>query len=399
MQLNNATYQYDANGNMTVDGRRGLELSWNHLNLPATISNDEDEDATVNYTYMADGTKVLAQAPGTSEGYAYLGTMVYKLNNGSWTLETTPFTGGRFVRNATGNFVEQRHITDHLGSTRAIVEGDDYTEVEQNDYYPFGKRIADNTLPTTTTNRWRLSGKEIQTLGGINLIDFGARLYDDAIVRWPTQDALAEKYSGFSPYCYCGNNPISFFDDNGKEIWIATKVSGSRIKEKVRYINGTLRNVDGTLYTGNNQFAEKVSKALSRIESINNSEVKNVMNEVINNDQKNIIVENNSSLNQTVSQDPSSAHKGNATGTQVTLDINESQHFDNVESTPETTIGHELQHVYDYNVGNFKGEINGERRTGKSPSEIRAVQFENIIRKDLKLPTRKTYGGIRIPQK
>ncbi len=220
MQLNNATYQYDANGNMTRDGRRGLDLSWNHLNLPATISTDEDEDATVNYTYLADGTKVLAQAPRTSEGYAYLGTMVYKLNNGTWSLETTPFTGGRFVRNAVGNFVEQRHITDHLGSTRTIVEGDDYTEVEQNDYYPFGKRIADNTLPTTATNRWRFSGKEIQTLGEINLIDFGARLYDEDAVKWKSQDPMSESYFGLTPYGYCAGNPISIIDNNGS--WIET---------------------------------------------------------------------------------------------------------------------------------------------------------------------------------
>ena len=218
MQLNNATYQYDANGNMTHDGCRGLDLSWNHLNLPSTISNVEDEDATVNYTYLSDGTKVLAQAPGTSEGYAYLGTMVYKLNNGIWTLETTPFTGGRFVRNATGTFVEQRHITDHLGSTRTIVEGDDYTEVEQNDYYPFGKRIADNALPTVSTNRWRFSGKEIQTLGEINLIDFGARLYDDFSGRWITQDALSHRFTKWSPYNYCGDNPISMIDLDGYEV-------------------------------------------------------------------------------------------------------------------------------------------------------------------------------------
>ena len=223
MQLNSWEYAYDANGNMTSDGRRHLQLSWNHLNLPATISNNEDDDATVNYTYLADGTKVLAQAPGTSEGYAYLGTMVYKLNNGTWTLETTPFTGGRFIKNATGAFVEQRHITDHLGSTRTIVEGDNYTEVEQNDYYPFGKRIADNTLPTTPTNRWRFSGKEIQTLGGIDLIDFGARMYDDAIVRWPTQDAMADTYLWLSPYGYCAENPISNIDNNGD--WIGNVIS------------------------------------------------------------------------------------------------------------------------------------------------------------------------------
>ena len=246
MQLNNATYQYDANGNMTHDGRRGLDLSWNHLNLPATISNDEDEDATVNYTYLSDGTKVLAQAPGTSEGYAYLGTMVYKLNNGGWTLETTPFTGGRFVRNTSGNFVEQRHITDHLGSTRAIVEGDDYTEVEQNDYYPFGKRIADNTLPTTTTNRWRFSGKEIQTLGGVNLIDFGARLYDDDAVKWKSLDPMAENYLGLSPYAYCSGNPVNAIDPAGMEVYMLFyttddkmfKASAETRKRKIEGMSG-----------------------------------------------------------------------------------------------------------------------------------------------------------------
>ena len=221
MQLNGATYQYDSNGNMTHDGRRGLDLSWNHLNLPATISNDEDEDATVNYSYLLDGTKVLAQAPGTGEGYAYLGTMVYKLNNGSWTLETTPFTGGRFVRNTSGNFIEQRHITDHLGSTRAIVEGDNYTEVEQNDYYPFGMRIADSALPTVASNRWRFSGKEIQTLGGIGLVDFGARLYDDFRGQWPTQDPLTEKLFSLSSYSYCAGNPINYYDYEGAIIIIS----------------------------------------------------------------------------------------------------------------------------------------------------------------------------------
>ena len=216
-QLNSFIYDYDNNGNMVSDGRRNMTFTWNHLNLPASIENNDGEGTTVSYTYLADGTKVLAQASGTNEGYAYLGTMVYKLVSGSWILETTPFTGGRFVRNAMGSFVEQRHITDHLGSTRAIVEGDNYTEVEKNDYYPFGKRIADNTLPTTPTNRWRFSGKEIQTLGGINLIDFGARLYDDFSGRWKTQDVLSEKYYGLSQYGYCAENPISLVDPEGKE--------------------------------------------------------------------------------------------------------------------------------------------------------------------------------------
>ena len=53
-------YFYD---NTAIDGRRGLDLSWNHLNLPSSICSDEDEDALVNYTYLADGTKVITQQP------------------------------------------------------------------------------------------------------------------------------------------------------------------------------------------------------------------------------------------------------------------------------------------------------------------------------------------------
>ena len=216
-QLNSYEYSYDANGNMTSDGRRNLSFTWNYLNLPATIVNNSGVGVTVNYTYLADGTKVLAQAPGTTEGYAYLGTMVYKLNNGSWSLETTPFTGGRFIKNATGNFTEQRHITDHLGSTRAIVEGANYTEVEQNDYFPYGKRITDIALPITASNRWRFSGKEIQTLGGVNLIDFGARLYDEFTGRWKTQDVLSEWLSSVSPYSFCRCNSINRIDPTGMD--------------------------------------------------------------------------------------------------------------------------------------------------------------------------------------
>jgi hypothetical protein len=43
-------------------------------------------------------------------------------------------------------------ITDHLGSTRAIVNAAG-SILEQNDYYPFGMR-HDNTDYMISTNRW-----------------------------------------------------------------------------------------------------------------------------------------------------------------------------------------------------------------------------------------------------
>ena len=224
-QLNNSgtitgsySYTYDNNGNTLTDSRRGLSFTWNHLNLPASITSTPtgSSSTVVDYTYLADGTKAITSSG--NEGYAYLGTMTYKLSGGTWSLESVPFTCGRFIANASGGFDEYRYITDHLGSTRLIVKGYDYQPDERNDYYPFGMRIADNTLSTSAVNRWRFAGEEIQTLGNIELVDFGARLYDCFRGQWPTQDPLAEKYFDLSLYGYCAGNPICIIDPLGSRI-------------------------------------------------------------------------------------------------------------------------------------------------------------------------------------
>lgn len=226
-QLNNSgnvtgsyIYTYDNNGNTVADSRRGLSFTWNHLNLPASISSNPSgtNSIVIDYTYLADGTKAITTT--ANEGYAYLGTMTYKRSNNTWTLESVPFTGGRFIANASGGFDEYRYITDHLGSTRVIVTGNDYHEVEHNDYYPFGMRIADSALPTVASNRWRFSGKEIQTLGNIGLVDFGARLYDSFRGQWPNEDTYSERYLRISPYSFCANDPINHYDPDGNQIGI-----------------------------------------------------------------------------------------------------------------------------------------------------------------------------------
>ena len=91
-------------------------------------------------------------------------------------------------------------------------------------------------------NRWRFSGKEIQTLGGIGLVDFGARLYDDYSVRWKTQDALSEKAFLYTPYAICNNNTINNTDFNGKETRVVQEEDGT-----YRVIGGIL-NQDRNIY-------------------------------------------------------------------------------------------------------------------------------------------------------
>ena len=89
--------------------------------------------------------------------------------------------------------------------------------IEQNAYYPFGGRHTfGQSYAQATNNRYKFNGKEAQTIGSLNVLDYGARMYDPKIARWLVQDPLAEKYYAFSAYNYCVNNPVMFVDPDGK---------------------------------------------------------------------------------------------------------------------------------------------------------------------------------------
>ncbi|WP_418423898.1 RHS repeat domain-containing protein, partial [Alistipes sp.] len=118
----------------------------------------------------------------------------------------------------TNNRVEPHYfLTDHLGSTRTIVNGDGEV-IEQNDYYPFGMRWSDSDSQLSD-NRYRYNGKEEQSFVGNPYIDYGARMYDPKFrLGWNASDPLAEKYYPISPYAFCAGNPINNIDWNGQEV-------------------------------------------------------------------------------------------------------------------------------------------------------------------------------------
>lgn len=76
-------------------------------------------------------------------------------------------------------------------------------------------------------NRLKYNGKEEQRQefsdgSGLELLDYGARMYDPQLGRWHTVDPMSEKFYPSSPYAYTVNNPVLLIDPDGKD-WIITR--------------------------------------------------------------------------------------------------------------------------------------------------------------------------------
>ena len=109
--------------------------------------------------------------------------------------------------------------TDHLGNTRALLAARNNTlvnEGQNTDYYPLGYA---HSMTNLHLNKYLYSGKEYQdaALGGtaLGLYDFGARFYNPSYGRWFNLDP---KRQFANQYAYCGNNPLSFVDPDGRDI-------------------------------------------------------------------------------------------------------------------------------------------------------------------------------------
>ena len=159
---------------------------------------------------------------------------------------------------------------DHLGSVRAVsdAQGNVFADYA---YRPYGEefvvgdlagecvynegvheggmvigkpRPIDGGLTETYSAKalpewqpYRFSGKESLTRVGLDLYDFGARMYSPSNMRWLTMDPLCEKYYGVSPYVYCGGNPVRFSDPDGCDR--RDKVAGFAIGTITNVIPGT----------------------------------------------------------------------------------------------------------------------------------------------------------------
>ena len=118
------------------------------------------------------------------------------------------------------NFTFCYYDKDHLGNIRQVKEADGTKEgwlLQTMDYYPFGAQFCDGTTDSNVQSR-KYNGKELDEIGGLDWLHYGARMMEPEWGRFTTPDPMAEKYYDTSLYAYCANNPLNNNDPDGNQI-------------------------------------------------------------------------------------------------------------------------------------------------------------------------------------
>jgi RHS repeat-associated protein len=181
-----------------------------------------------------------------------------KVTNGA-VITTTDYAGNYIYQNDALQFISQPEgyleldgqggydytyqYKDHLGNIRLSYwdsEGDgnvNQSDIkEENNYYPFGLKHSGYNMLVFSANlalKYKYNGKELNDELGLDLYDYGARFYEPSLGRFSTIDPKAEEYFSWSPYNYCGNNPIRRVDVNGEGWRDVANMAKSYVARKI----------------------------------------------------------------------------------------------------------------------------------------------------------------------
>ncbi|KAB2881558.1 RHS repeat-associated core domain-containing protein [bacterium] len=218
-------YNYYANTNK-VQNTDGSGNDYVYDNIGNITSSSPKTISTLTYDPFINRTRNISMGSGAGMSFEYDGTerrvyavetpansKVLYLHDGMNSIQerSSSGTATEYVYGPTGIIALKTSTTwkfmikDHLGSTRAVVDGSTVTGY---DYSAFG-----TILGSVSSSGYYYTGQEYDKTSGLN--NFKARMYDSDLGRFYAGDPAGEfPYN----YGYAGNNPLSYRDPSGKFI-------------------------------------------------------------------------------------------------------------------------------------------------------------------------------------
>ena len=214
------SFTYDANGNLTGDGRRVFAYDDEDQLISVIVTNAAGSSTKSEFAYDGKFRRRIRKEfvwsgswVQTAEvRYIYDGNQVIQeRDGGNLPTLTLTRTGLRLLaRTDAASGTHAFFHADGNGNVVVLVNGQQ-TIVARYTYDPFGNTLS-LSGPLATINLYRFSGKEWHSASG--LFYFGRRFYDPNLQRWVNRDPIAEA-GGLNLYAHCGNAPTSLIDELG----------------------------------------------------------------------------------------------------------------------------------------------------------------------------------------
>ncbi|WP_228447337.1 RHS repeat-associated core domain-containing protein [Streptomyces paludis] len=225
------SFGYDAVGNTTTRKTAGRDqtLVWDAENQLAKV--EEPGRVTVEYTYDADGRRMLRKD--------LTGTTLYLPGGNELLLQPDGKKAGTRYYDFDGETVAARTngaiqylFEDHHGTATTAIDATTQ-EVRHRTLGPFGEERGS---PSATPALW--PGADRSFVGGTSdstgLTQLGARAYDPKLGRFLSVDPMSDmgESQRMNAYAYANNNPVTFSDPDGLSFFGKIKKAGKKLAKK-----------------------------------------------------------------------------------------------------------------------------------------------------------------------